>query len=104
MTKMKMMYCCNEMVSFLEESKVSIGYSPRFRSYYINLKGSEGAQRINFCPWCGSSLPKALDEEYDEELSKVLNINKEDITLDTYHRNDIPPEFKSDEWWKIRGL
>jgi len=91
---------------FLEESKISIGYSGKFRSYYINLKGSGGGQRIHYCPWCGKKLPKILDDEYDQELSKATGIAIDNITLDTYSSSNpnLPLEFRTDEWWKKRGL
>jgi len=102
---MEYKHCCQLMSEFLEESKVAIGYSERFKSYYLYLKGSDVAsQRIYYCPWCGEKMPKPLDDEYDTELSKVLNINIDDITLDTYSDPEIPKEFKTDEWWKKRGL
>jgi hypothetical protein len=99
-----MEHCCKEMQFFLEEEKISIGYSSRFRSYYINLKGSGAVQRIIYCPWCGKLLPKPLDNEYDLELSKLLNVPLDDITLDTYYSKSLPKEFKTEEWWKKRGL
>jgi hypothetical protein len=100
-------HCCNLMDEFLEENKVSIGYSERFRSYYIELKTSKSAtQDIYYCPWCGKKLPKILDDEYDQELSKATGIAIDNITLDTYSSSNpnLPPEFRTDEWWKKRGL
>lgn len=96
--------CCKQMQYFLEEDKVAIGYSKRFRLYYIRLKGSDGVQTIHHCPWCGIKLPEILDDMYDEELSKALNIDKDDINIDTYDDPKIPSEFKTDEWWKKRGI
>ena len=99
-----MKLCCRELDFFLKEKKVSIGYNARFRSYYIPLAGLGGVQRITFCPWCGTKLPPALDDEYDEAISSILNIPIEEITLDPYHDPNLPAEFKSDEWWKKQGL
>jgi hypothetical protein len=91
---------------FLDENRVAIGYSKKFRGYYINLRSSSGCQDIYFCPWCGKDLPKILDDEYDQELSKATGIAIDDITLDTYSSSNpnLPLEFKTDEWWKKRGL
>jgi hypothetical protein len=101
-----MEHCCSEMSYFLQEQKVAIGYSKRFRSYFINLISSKYAtQSIYYCPWCGNKLPKALDDEYDEALSIDTSIPLDDINLNTYSRDPrIPEEFKTDEWWKKRGL
>ncbi|WP_425363531.1 DUF6980 family protein [Candidatus Tisiphia endosymbiont of Hybos culiciformis] len=97
-------HCCKSMEHFLEEGRVSIGYSAKWRSYYINLKKSVASQDIYHCPWCGTKLPTNLDDEYDNEVSKVMDIAVEDITLHTYEDPNLPEEFKTDEWWKKRGL
>jgi len=52
-----------------------------------------------FCPWCGSQLPEGLGDEW----AKIL---KEEYKLDNPFKewDRVPPEFKTDEWWKRRGL
>ncbi len=98
-------YCCETMNEELESQKVAIGYNEKFRTYYIHLQGSKnGSCRIDYCPWCSSKLPTPLDEKYDEFLSKAIKIPVDEITLQTYQSKKIPPEFKTDEWWKKRRL
>ena len=67
------------------------------KSYYWNL-GVNRAQTFSFCPYCGLKLP-CLIHEYFDELEKALDKEYCDITPD-----EIPEEFKSDEWWRKRGL
>ena len=100
-----LLHCCQTMNDELESQKVSIGYNGKFRAYSIHLQGSKnGSCRIDYCPWCSSKLLSPLDEKYDELLSKAINIPVDEITLETYQSNKIPSEFKTDEWWKKRGL
>ena len=95
-----MKHCCNQMEFFLKEGKVSIFYDQRIRLYGIRLKESKNAiQKINFCPWCGAKLPVDLSDAFFSELSKALNKEASLFDLEV-----APVEFKSDEWWKKRGL
>jgi hypothetical protein len=98
---MKKNHCCNQMNNFLDEKKVCVGYDPTIREYYINLNGSNAIQIIQFCPWCGEKLPKNLSKEYFRILKKTYNIKH---MLGIMDNPNIPEEFKTDEWWKKRGL
>ena len=57
--------------------------------------GSASYKHILFCPFCGRKLPKSKRNLYAEILEKlgfsILDENR-------------PEEFKTDEWWKKRGL
>jgi len=92
-----MKHCCEDMIFFLNEKKVGIQYNNTERLYSINLITSGGLQKIYFCPWCGSKLPKDLTDELSEIVFDELN-------LDGFDDPRLPEEFKSDEWWKKRGL
>jgi len=93
-----MMFCCDEIRNHLAENEVAISYEPRFRNYGIKiLDGGSAVQEISFCPWCGSKLPKDLTDELSEIVFDELN-------LDGFDDPRLPEEFKSDEWWKKRGL
>jgi hypothetical protein len=93
---MKNKHCCKEMDFFLEENRVAISYINYERLYAIDLKSSNGLQTIYYCPWCGSKLPKVLDDKRLEIL--------EELGFDEPYEQEIPKEFKTDEWWKKRGL
>ncbi len=87
------------MEFLLEEEKVGISYDKKTRSYGINIIGSSAIQKISYCPWCNSKLPSDLTDKFFSELSCA--INKEATLFDI----DLSPaEFKTDEWWKKRGL
>ena len=94
-------FCCSQMIFFLEENKVAIYYDKRKRNFAIELKGSSGIQRIFFCPWCGKRLPESLSDEFWDIIDK-LEIDTSEVPLEDHP--DMPEEFKSDEWWKKRGL
>lgn len=94
-------HCCQEMEIFTEDLRVQIVYSPRVREYYIPLKLQDAVQLIYYCPWCGKKLPVGLDEKFDEVLEKEYNI---DCYIDAEESGILPEEFKTDEWWKKRGL
>ena len=92
-------HCCKNMDFFLKEESVDIYYSDRFRSYGIGMKnGTSAEQAMVFCPWCGKKLPKDLGDEWFFILEEQYNL---DVSVD---KSKIPEEFKTDEWWKKRGL
>lgn len=78
-------------ITFFIKSNDTSGYQPEYyRSPCI------------YCPYCGTKLPASLDgakDEYRNELEKAVGKEYCDIKPE-----DIPEEFKSDEWWKKRGL
>ncbi len=94
------------MSDLLSENRVSIGYSKRFNSYYIDIKNSlQASQDIYYCPWCGSKLPEDITDLYYLEISKALNIDIEELDLlNEEVQKKLPKEFKTDEWWRKRGL
>jgi len=102
-------FCCKEMYEILlgendGRCELHFGYIPQFREYFIDVRAEYGGaiQLIKHCPWCGSRLPKRLREEFFNTLEKEYNIET-DIG-ECKEREDIPQEFKSDEWWKKRKL
>lgn len=94
-------HCCKLMDTFLEDKRIPLQYNPITREYSIPLKGSSAIQLIFYCPWCGKKLPKDLGEEFFEILEKKYGIES---NLDILKNPNLPQEFKSDEWWKKRGL
>lgn len=74
---------------------------------------------LDFCPWCGEKLPPVLNDDYHCALFMIWG----NIWKNKYHwwcrsrwneislygpRNPFPrgfpKEFKSDAWWKNRGM
>jgi hypothetical protein len=89
------------MDQFLDDPKVPLQYYPIAREYGLDLYYSPAVQMIRFCPWCGTKLPKRLGQEYLKILKEVYNVEPE---LDIQNDPNVPEEFKSDLWWKKRGL
>ena len=97
------MHCCSELEYQVTESDERlVKFSADTRSYRFFLHGpSEGSYRaLKFCPWCGSKLPKELDEEWGELLEKEYGL-EDPGWMKT---EDLPKEFQTDEWWRKRGL
>lgn len=89
------------MSDFLEDERIPLKYSPKYREYFFDLLHSHASQGILYCPWCGKKLPSRLGEKWFEILTQEYNIS------DPYDKKQsklVPEEFKSDEWWKKRGL
>ncbi len=95
-------HCCKLMVDFLNDPIVPIIYYPHLREYNILLKRrSGGLQGICYCPWCGTKLPTSVRDEYFRILFDELHLEPE---LKETETPGLPEEFKTDEWWKKRGL
>jgi hypothetical protein len=98
---MEVAHCCHWMEKFLQDSKVPLEYYPIAREYGIKLRGSSAIQLFDYCPWCGSKLPGSLRDEFFNILKVEYGVYTDfDIKADP----KISQEFKSDEWWKKRGL
>ena len=71
----------------------------RSYSFYLTDDPHGTHQQMNYCFWCGAKLPEDLGDEW----AKIL---KEDYNLDNPFKDwdRVPDEFKTDEWWKKRGL
>jgi hypothetical protein len=82
----------------LEEGKVYISYSPRFRQYAIDLKGSNAVQTINYCPWCGDKLPDQLRNRWFDELEAL---GFDDPFEQSRTDSNFPEEYNDETWWKF---
>ena len=97
-----MKHCCKNMEWYLEENEVDIYYEAEFRCYYIGMKnGTSAVQTIHYCPWCGSKFPANFNDLWFEILEKEYGI---ECPYDEEEEHKVPAEFKTDEWWKKRGL
>lgn len=97
-------FCCDVMEEFCSQKNKFIDYDPSVRSYMFYLADdSHGTRQImRYCFWCGSKLPKDLSEEWEYILKKEYGLEKPGRLPPNTKK--IPPEFKTDEWWKKRGL
>jgi hypothetical protein len=71
-------------------------YYARFDEYSIPIRdGTRSVVRIQFCPWCGVRLPESKCDRWWDEL--------EAMGFDEPYEQDIPDEYKSDEWYREDG-
>ena len=102
-------FCCRHMLYAIEQGDDSpFIYYEDTRSYIISapnvlLKKNMVwvGYRLTCCPFCGTKLPLDLVTERSEILEKEYCITD---PYDTKQKKLIPSEFKTDEWWKKRGL
>lgn len=93
---------------FLEDIRIPIQYAPSYREYDILMlengncrKNMLAVQGIDYCPWCSKKLPKSLRNKWFEMLEKNYDLDDPDSEE---QEKLVPEEFKTDEWWKKRGL
>ena len=94
-----MMYCCSQMRFHIQEKERIIDYDSTWRQYAIRVNTTV-IQLIDYCPWCGVKLPQDLNDVWFELLEDEFGI-KDPTNED---KDKVPKEFKTDEWWKKRGL
>lgn len=97
-----MIHDCKDMTIFLDNPEDPISYNPIFREYYIPLPLQHRIITFCFCPWCGIELPTILRSDFFDTLEKEFGI--ETNIAECKEDKRIPSEFKTDEWWKKRGL
>jgi len=86
-------FCCENMFNNIYSEDVVIVYIPRFREYGIRiLDGGSSKIKIEYCPWCGKTLPKSLAEEWFAHLKKM--------GIEDSRSKHLPREYRSDAWWK----
>ncbi len=93
-----MKHCCKLMDLYVGMEESSMSYYPKYREYGISVIGEKAYHRISHCPWCGKKLPESLNDQWFEIMFDMFE------DLDGYADPRIPEEFKTDEWWKKRGL
>ncbi|MBQ3565156.1 MAG: hypothetical protein IJA14_03330 [Alphaproteobacteria bacterium] len=95
-------FCCDDLKWACSKY---VMYESSQRSYSVYEKGSSRyGVCIDYCPFCGSKLPKNLiDERWDIILKEL---GKEYLPDDDGNlpKKELPEEFKTDEWWKKRRL
>ena len=108
----------DELRAVLDEDRIVLTYSPRFRACYLisinpgyslnQLGYDKGPGEdelvgilLNFCPWSGAPLPGDLDDEWFEVIETELGL--EDFHI--FSPVDVlPEEMLSEEWWVRRNI
>lgn len=83
--------CCKALYEDLLDGKVV--YNEMYNCFHYPY-----SRVFAYCPNCGAKLPD-YSTEYDEALEEALGKEYCDITED-----EIPEEFKTDEWWRKREI
>lgn len=90
--------CCEHMGDILTNYKI-VSYRESIRLFSLDLL--VGMQKeIWFCPWCGTKMPDNLDTAWQRTLREEYAL--QDPIFDD--KDKVPQEFRTDEWWKKRGL
>ena len=105
-------HCCEIMNAYAEKinNRDLIDYMPEIRSYsfLLHRNGKDIGLQHDFwyCPWCGTELPESVGDVWDEILEKEYGLKISDFFNEKgeWDESRIPEEFKSDAWWKKRGL
>ncbi len=95
------MFCCNMIKTYIEGEDHLVNYSEILREYSVKIVNNDNLTLI-YCPWCGQKFPKSLRNEWFDTLMDMGFENP----WDAYEEEDpnFPEAFKSDAWWKKRGL
>ncbi len=101
-TKKKEEFCCEDMESCINSKNRVITYNSSIRCYLVSCRDYTTLE-MKYCLFCGAKLPKELSDELHDILVEDLGIESPDYQN---FENDkrVPEEFKTDEWWKKRGL
>ncbi len=92
-----MKLCCKSMDNVsIRKILPQLYYDPCDRSYYIESENKKSVYVIEYCPWCGTKLPTYLGGVM---VDYILEAGYEG-----FDDPNLPEEFKTDEWWKKRGL
>ena len=112
MSSIEQDYCCNIMDYYADSEYTKehelIRYKSDIRDHSFLLHGSYAGfnQQIIYCPWCGTKLPKELGEEWCNALEEEHGLTIDDFRdqKGRWDESKIPAEFRTEEWWRKRGL
>jgi len=101
-------FCCEQLEALIENPDCPLRYLSYKREYVITvprsyLKKNEVSMSyaINNCPCCGKAFPQSLSDEWYDIVEEKFGITD---FFDKKQLKKITKDFKTDEWWKKRGL
>ena len=97
------MYCCQQWIDYwVNEPRVPISYDPALRLYYMLCDDSTNwIKAVRQCTVCKKTFPDDVYSQREAILEKEYGISEIE---EMRHPEIVPEEFKSEEWWKKRGL
>lgn len=98
-----MKHCCDNMEYYATIKNSLLEYSPEDRGYnFLITHTTRGThQSMEYCPWCGTKLPEDLGEKWVAVIKEELGYDDPFFELGY---DNLPEEFRTDAWWKKRGL
>ena len=97
-------YCCNEMKDTMECQKYDMYYDKKFSQTLCERRDGGVKWYWDYCPFCGKCI-KSKAKQYEKVIFDEFKINTKDENFDWNTLDQLlPAEFRSDEWWKNRGL
>jgi hypothetical protein len=94
-------FCLDDGKELNKYCQSNLIYNTRFREYGIKAVRQRGPYTpMIYCLWCGRQLEPSLRDLWAKLLQKEHNIAKPFKTPIT----QLPKSFRTDEWWKRRGL
>lgn len=96
-------HCCHSMNLRIHEKERIILYIAQTREYAVRASDCI-VQTFLFCPWCGVRLPYGLRNALFDTIKQEYGLDIGFHELEENINSVIPPEFKTDEWWKKRGF
>jgi hypothetical protein len=101
-------HCCETMCSVSKLSceqhsnefdcpDVLVSYNEKFDEYGLIIRdGGAAVSHINYCPYCGFSLPESKRDLWFDTL--------ESMGFDDPGEQDIPKQFLSGSWYNEKAL
>ena len=97
-------YCCEKMKETFLSDNFGLCYERRYAETLCERRDGGCFWQWDYCPFCGKSIRNKFDE-YQKVLKNELDINSYGDEFDWDQLDEkIPEEFKTDEWWKKRGM
>ena len=95
-------FCCQDLEHSISIEANLINYDSSIRSFRFILHDNRYGDYLPFdyCPWCGTKLPKSLNAEWAEEVKKKIGYDC--VFVQEWEK--LPEKYKTDQWWKERGL
>lgn len=93
----QMQLCRHAQPDPLDSPEDFLVWNPALDEYGIPVRDGTGSIRlISYCPWCGGRLPASKRKQWFAELAK--------LGIDDPATQDAPEEFRTDRWWRSRGI
>lgn len=84
------------------DPQIPIVYSPVMREFGTSVfDGGPSYTLMQFDPWTGKVLPPSLRDAYIAEAATLLG---REVGILDEALEDLPEEFRGEDWWIARGL